>query len=110
LFVERNEIMMPDAINTSERNRLDVAAQDRLRKAQEAEDLKKTQSSNDSRARTEKLDDEVRLSNVAQKAMASRPDVDQEKGDRIKQAIEEGRYPVDSRRLAESFASLERLF
>ena len=27
----------------------------------------------------------------------------------IKQAIEEGRYPVDSRRLAESFAALERM-
>ena len=35
--------------------------------------------------------------------------VDQEKVDRIKQSIEDGRYPVDSRRIAESFASLERL-
>ena len=103
-------MMKPDAINAGERNRIDVATQDRLRKAQEAEDLKRSQSTADvSRARAERLEDEVKLSNVAQKAMTSRPDVDQEKVDRIKQAIEEGRYPVDSRRLAESFASLERL-
>ena len=47
--------MMPDAINSSERNRLDVASQDRLRKAQESVELRKTQSTNDVRARTEKL-------------------------------------------------------
>jgi negative regulator of flagellin synthesis FlgM len=101
--------MMPDAINSSERNRLDVASQDRLRKAQESVELRKTQSTNDVRARTEKLEDQVKLSNIAQKAMGEGSGVDQEKVDRIKQAIEDGRYPVDSRRIAESFASLERL-
>ena len=101
--------MMPDAINSSERTRLDVATQDRLRKAQESVELRKTQSTNDVRARTEKLEDQVKLSNIAQKAMGEGSSVDQEKVDRIKQAIEDGRYPVDSRRIAESFASLERL-
>jgi flagellar biosynthesis anti-sigma factor FlgM len=34
---------------------------------------------------------------------------DQTKVDQIKQAISEGSYPLDSRRIAESFASIERL-
>lgn len=52
--------------------------------------------------------DQVSLSNVAQKAMAQ-PDFDRAKIEAIKQAIQEGNYPLNPRRIAESFVSLERL-
>jgi len=34
---------------------------------------------------------------------------DSEKVARIKQAIEEGNYPLDAKRIAESFVSLEKM-
>jgi len=52
--------------------------------------------------------DQVSLSNVAQKVMAQ-PDFDRAKVEAIKQAIKEGNYPVNPRRIAESFVALERL-
>jgi negative regulator of flagellin synthesis FlgM len=45
---------------------------------------------------------------LRQAAMASTSDFDREKVESIKQAIAEGRYVIDSRRIAESFYSLER--
>jgi len=52
--------------------------------------------------------DQVSLSNVAQKVMAQ-PDFDRAKVEAIKQAIKEGNYPINPRRIAENFVSLERL-
>ena len=52
--------------------------------------------------------DQVSLSNVAQKVMAQ-PDFDRSKVEAIKQAIKEGNYPINPRRIAESFVALERL-
>jgi len=52
--------------------------------------------------------DKLSLSNVAQKVMAQ-PDFDRSKVEAIKQAIKDGSYPLNSRRIAESFASIERL-
>ena len=52
--------------------------------------------------------DQVSLSNVAQKVMAQ-PDFDRSKVEAIKQAIKDGNYPINPRRIAESFVSLERL-
>jgi len=40
--------------------------------------------------------------------MASSADFDREKVETIKQAIAEGKYVIDPRRIAESFYSLER--
>ena len=48
------------------------------------------------------------LSDVARRVMAE-PDFDAEKIETIRKAIAEGKYPLDPRRIAESFASLERL-
>ena len=45
---------------------------------------------------------------LRQAAMGSAADFDREKVESIKQAIAEGRYVIDSRRIAESFYSLER--
>jgi negative regulator of flagellin synthesis FlgM len=53
-------------------------------------------------------EDTVSLSNVAQKVMAE-PDFDRAKVESIKQAIAEGQYPLDPKRIAESFLALERM-
>lgn len=52
--------------------------------------------------------DELRLSEVAQKAMQE-PEFDRAKVESIKQAIQQGLYPVDSRRIAENFVAIEKM-
>jgi negative regulator of flagellin synthesis FlgM len=52
--------------------------------------------------------DKLSLSNVSQQVMAQ-PDFDRSKVDAIKQAIKDGNYPVNPRRIAENFVSLEKL-
>ncbi len=52
--------------------------------------------------------DEFVPSDVAKQAMSSEP-FDQAKVDAIKQAIQDGQYPLDSRRIAESFLAVERM-
>ncbi len=53
-------------------------------------------------------DDQLVLSEVAQRAMAE-PSFDRAKVESIKQAIQDGSYPMNSRRIAESFAAMEKL-
>jgi negative regulator of flagellin synthesis FlgM len=52
--------------------------------------------------------DEVVLSNITQKAMAE-PAFDPNKVKAIKQAIKDGNYPINSRRIAESFVAIEKM-
>ena len=52
--------------------------------------------------------DKISLSNVAQKVMAQ-PEFDRAKVESIKQAIKDGNYPINPRRIAESFVALEKL-
>lgn len=52
--------------------------------------------------------DEVVLSNITQKAMAE-PAFDRSKVESIKQAIQDGNYPINSRRIAESFVAIEKM-
>lgn len=52
--------------------------------------------------------DQVVLSDVAQQIMAQ-PSFDQAKVDAIKQALQQGQYPIDSRRIAENFTSIEKM-
>ena len=52
--------------------------------------------------------DQVSLSNVAKKVMAQ-PDFDRSKVESIKQAIKDGNYPVNPRRIAENFVALEKM-
>jgi negative regulator of flagellin synthesis FlgM len=52
--------------------------------------------------------DKISLSNVAQKVMAQ-PEFDRAKVESIKQAIKDGNYPVNPRRIAERLVALEKL-
>ncbi len=52
--------------------------------------------------------DELRLSAVARQAMQE-PEFDRAKVDAIKTAIQQGQYPVDSRRIAENFVAIEKM-
>ncbi len=52
--------------------------------------------------------DELHLSNVAARAM-SEPDFDRAKVESIKQAIQDGQYPLNPRKIAESFHAIEQM-
>ena len=52
--------------------------------------------------------DEVKLSAVAQKAMQE-PEFDRAKVEAIKLAIQQGQYPMDTRRIAENFLAIEKM-
>lgn len=52
--------------------------------------------------------DEVVLSDIAKRAMAE-PAFDRSKVDAIKQAIQDGNYPLNARRIAESFVAIEKM-
>ncbi len=52
--------------------------------------------------------DEVVLSNITPQAMAE-PAFDRSKVESIKQAIQDGNYPINSRRIAESFVAIEKM-
>jgi len=52
--------------------------------------------------------DQLQMTNVAQKAMAE-PDFDKAKVDSIKQALLDGQYPLNPRRIAESFYAIEQM-
>ena len=52
--------------------------------------------------------DQLHLSNVS-KRMADQPGFDSVKVASIKQAIQDGQYPLDPRRIAESFHAIEQM-
>ena len=52
--------------------------------------------------------DILELSEVARRA-AAEPSFDREKVEAIKQALSEGNYPINARRIAESFVAVEKL-
>jgi len=57
---------------------------------------------------TASVGDRVDLSELAQKVVAE-PAFDKAKVDQIRQAIQEGQYAVDPRRIAENFLAIERM-
>ncbi len=52
--------------------------------------------------------DELQLSDIARKAMHE-PEFDRAKVDAIRTAIQQGQYPLDSRRIAENFVAIEKM-
>jgi len=96
---------MADFISSVSRgNRPDLAIDNRSKKVEENQ----KEAARTLRPEEDFRDDRVELSGVQEKAMAA-PDFDSEKVERIKQAIREGNYPLDSRRIAENFMALERM-
>ena len=53
--------------------------------------------------------DEVFLSDIAKKALETESSFGAKKVQAIKEAIEDGSYPLDSRKIAESFIAMESL-
>ena len=52
--------------------------------------------------------DEIILSDTARRA-AAEPAFDREKVEAIKEAIKDGNYPLNARRIAESFVAIEKM-
>jgi negative regulator of flagellin synthesis FlgM len=52
--------------------------------------------------------DEINLRKVVQR-MHEEPNFDRKKVDSIRQAISDGHYPLDPRRIAESFLAIEQM-
>ena len=79
-----------------------------VRQAAKAEKRSSTAADEAATAPPARQDDEVQLSEVARQAMRE-PEFDRNKVEAIKTAIAQGQYPLDSRRIAESFVALERM-
>jgi negative regulator of flagellin synthesis FlgM len=98
---------MADPISSLGRTaQADLAAENRLKKIED--DKRNAVQSGHAPRAAEPADDRVELSGIDARAMAA-PDFDSEKVERIKQAIRDGNYPLDSKRIAESFVALERV-
>ena len=69
---------------------------------------KKPADQNDKQVR-EIEKDEIFLSDIAKKTLETESSFDVKKVESIKQAIEDGNYPLDSRKIAESFIAMESL-
>ena len=105
---------MTDAISQYGRQNLSDNAvrssADKVKKSSTSQSTSSTGSTGGSErsAPASRGEDTVALSNISQKAMAE-PDFDRAKVEAIKQAISQGQYPLDSRRIAESFVAIERM-
>ena len=102
---------MTDAISQYGRQNLSDntvrSSADKVKKSSTSQSTSSTGGSERS-APASRGEDTVALSNISQKAMAE-PDFDRAKVEAIKQAISQGQYPLDSRRIAESFVAIERM-
>lgn len=87
------------------------------RKAQIDATSRQTAAKNESRVaapsaeaagRSAPATDELKLSQVARQAMQE-PLFDRTKLESIKAAIQQGQYPLDSRRIAENFVAIEKM-
>lgn len=99
---------MTEAINSANRAaRVDLLAESaRLKKAEETEKFRKAPVPTSEAVKP--ANDEVQVRDVSSMAMRG-PDYDEQRVEQIKQAIRDGNYPLDARRIAESFAALEKL-
>ena len=77
-----------------------AAERDKLQAAQQAKDAPE--------AKEVESKDSLQLSGIAEQ-VASEPAFDRAKVDAIKQALRDGSYPLDPRRIAESFVAIERM-
>lgn len=85
--------------------RLDPNALERKVKAEQAERADKPKDASP----TAPAPDTLELSAAARTPTAGEAPFDRAKVDAIKQAIERGQYPLDPRRMAESFLAVEQM-
>tara|TARA_A100001011_G_C14230609_1_gene808628 strand:- start:1029 stop:1355 length:327 start_codon:yes stop_codon:yes gene_type:complete len=71
--------------------------------------LKRTSDSTISSDKPVSMKDEFILSEVAKSALDQEPGFDRKKIDAIRTAIQEGNYPLNTRRIAESFIAMESM-
>lgn len=91
--------------NFSRVDRLDPS---NLNKASKSERRGAAAAQDSDQARNTRASDEVTLSDLALQARLE-PEFDRAKVDAIKQALKDGQYPLDARRIAENFAAIERM-
>jgi flagellar biosynthesis anti-sigma factor FlgM len=97
---------MTDGISKLSRSAVDMnSPADRLKSNNTAAQAANEQAG---AAKAAPVNDEVILSKAAETAMAT-GDFDAVKVENIKRAIAEGNYPLDQRRIAESFAAIESM-
>lgn len=77
--------------------------------ADKAEKADKAADAPAARAPAPVADDQLELSAAARTASTAEPEFDRAKVDAIKKQVQEGNYPLDPRRIAESFAALEQM-
>lgn len=99
----------PISLNQSRISSSNAASRTTLDKLDRKNAPAKTDQTPDTKApvRT-KESDSVNLNNVKERIDAQ-PDFDRAKVDAIKSALQQGNYPVNPRRIAENFVSLEKL-
>lgn len=88
-------------------NSVERQVADRAEKADKAEKAADA-SAGAVRAPAPPVDDQLELSAVARQASAE-PEFDRAKVEAIKKQVEQGLYPLDARRMAESFMALEQM-
>ncbi|MDP4609397.1 MAG: flagellar biosynthesis anti-sigma factor FlgM [Burkholderiaceae bacterium] len=86
----------------------DLNTRQAMDKAQKKADGAPSAASDKPAAPVQSKEDVLSLSDVAQKAM-SENEFDRVKVDSIKQAIREGNYPLNARRIAENFVAIEQM-
>lgn len=89
-------------------NSVERQAADRAEKADKAEKAADPSAAAAARAAAPVADDQLELSPAARLA-AAEPGIDRAKIEAIKRQIEEGKYPLDPRRIAENFMALEQM-
>lgn len=105
---ESERIMTDPISNFGRRVQSDGALRDALGKVDRKSAASSQSAESAPKAKLAAGTDEVTLSNVAQRAMAQ-PDFDRAKVDAIKQAIRDGQYPLNARKIAESFVAIEQM-
>lgn len=85
-----------------------VDEQLKVEEQRETEDLRRVDDQKAVDGKTAQALNEVSINSDIEKALAG-AGFDQEKIESIKSAIEQGNYPLDNRKIAESFIPLEKL-
>jgi len=86
-----------------------ISAQELANRAAERDRLQQAKQASDPPEKAEnKSEDSLQLSGIAEQ-VSNEPAFDRAKVDAIKQALQDGSYPLDPRRIAESFVAIERM-